>query len=250
MNDDFYIGYRDQSPPGLSRHVRRWVWLIAFVVLAVSVWVGSKQSVAETGVFEYGIVRSFEGVLVEAPLPLLQTVAANGARTNYLLVGEGKHGLPEFARGASGQRVRLEGFLIQKGAYAMIEVHNERAFQRLGAPTTESSLQVHRRGEVVLTGEVVDTKCYFGVMRPAEGKVHRGCAVRCLSGGVPPGLLVRDSEGGAVVVLLVGSRGKPLEIDPQWAARMVEVRGELVEVEGMLQLEVVSANLTRSSPGP
>lgn len=248
MNDDFYIGYRDRSQPGLARHVRRMVWLIAFAVLGVSSWVASKQSVAEPGVFEYGVVRTFEGVLVEAPLPLLQTVAANGARTNYLLVGEGKHGLPEFARGASGQRVRLEGTLIQMGAYTMIEVHNERAFQRLGPSTTESTLQVHRRAEVVLTGEVVDTKCYFGVMRPAAGKVHRGCAVRCLSGGVPPGLLVRDNQGGALVLMLVGSRGKPLELDPQWAAREVKVRGQLVEIEGIQQLEVVSAVLARTSP--
>ena len=37
-----------------------------------------------------------------------------------------------------------------------------------------------------LIGEIVDSKRYLGVMNPGNGKVHRDCAVRCLSGGIPP----------------------------------------------------------------
>jgi hypothetical protein len=40
-------------------------------------------------------------------------------------------------------------------------------------------------GELRLKGEIVDAKCYMGVMNPGSGHVHRDCAVRCLSGGLP-----------------------------------------------------------------
>lgn len=97
---------------------------------------------------------------------------------------------------------------------------------------------IEGRGKVVLIGELVDTKCYFGVMRPATGKVHRACAVRCLSGGVPPGLLIRDSQDGARVILLTGAGGTPLRFDVQWAARSIVASGRLFSNEGTPHLEV------------
>ena len=57
----------------------------------------------------------------------------------------------------------------------------------------------------------MDTKCFLGVMRPATGKVHRGCAVRCLSGGAPPALLVRDEQGNGVALLLASLNDQPLD---------------------------------------
>jgi hypothetical protein len=44
-------------------------------------------------------------------------------------------------------------------------------------------------GERILIGEIVDTKCFLGVMNPGEGKVPRECAALCLSGGIPRALL-------------------------------------------------------------
>ena len=98
----------------------------------------------------------------------------------------------------------------------------------------------------MLTGELVDTKCWYGVMRPATGKVHRACAVRCLSGGIPPGILVRDGEGNAVVVLLTGDAGTPLWVDPQWAARLVTASGILEYRDEVPVLRVKDLSLDRS----
>ena len=83
--------------------------------------------------------------------------------------------------------------------------------------------QVISLGQGTFVGELVDTKCFLGVMRPATGKVHRGCAIRCLNGGAPPGLLVRDDLGDS---LLAGSEGKGLDIDWDLAARSLEVEGD------------------------
>ncbi|MEI6357910.1 MAG: hypothetical protein WCP53_12550, partial [Verrucomicrobiota bacterium] len=96
---------------------------------------------------------------------------------------------------------------------------------------------------VVLTGELVDTNCYFGVMRPATGKVHRACVVRCLNGGDPPGLLVRDGHGGGGVVMLTGSGGGPLRLDPQWTARSVRAAGDVSLREGIPVLDTTGLAL-------
>ena len=226
MKDEFYIGYRDQCPPGLARRSRTVVMLLLVLVAGLTGLLAARQTPAEPGDFEFGVRRPFTGVLLETPLPILRSVAANGSVTNYLLVGSGKHGLPAFARGSHRQRVHFEGSLIQKGPSVMVEVNAPDSFKVLG-PAMASELPQDREVavDVTLTGELVDTKCYFGVMRPATGKVHRACAVRCLSGGIPPGLLLRDPDGGAVAVPLTGPGGQRLKFDPEWAALMVRARG-------------------------
>ena len=244
MNDDFYIGYLDESPPALARHTR-WVGLTLMTLVAgLAAIFAAGQRPAEPGTFEFGVKRSFEGVLFENPLPILRSVSPGGSVTNYLLVGAGKHGLPPFARGHDGFPVRFEGSLIQKGTSVMVELNDEKSFTVLGSATPGKIRPAQELiGDVMLTGELVDTKCYYGVMRPATGKVHRACAVRCLSGGVPPGLLLRDGKGGAVVVLLSGPEDRPLNFDVEWAARVVKAEGRLTLREGLPYLEVVRLSL-------
>ena len=128
MNDDFYIGYLDRSPSALARHTR-WVALaLGVLVTGLAAVFAARQTPAEPGTFEFGVEREFEGVLQELPLPLLRTVSLAGSVTNYLLVGAGKHGLPAFARGHDGERVRFRGSLIQKGAAVMVELNDEKSF--------------------------------------------------------------------------------------------------------------------------
>ena len=67
-------------------------------------------------------------------------------------------------------------------------------------------------------------------MNPGAGKVHRACATRCISGGVPPILAVRAEGGGGDFhhILLVGERGQAVnqEILP-FVAEPVEITGTL-----------------------
>ena len=87
-------------------------------------------------------------------------------------------------------------------------------------------------GTVQLTGEIVDSKCYFGVMNPGNGKVHRDCAARCISGGVPPAFLVRDASGHAETLLLANWKRELLN----HIAEPVTIRGRLVRSDGRLSL--------------
>lgn len=236
MSDPFYLGYDDSMPPSLARFLRRVVLGLAFVVVVVVAAVAASQSPAEPGEYEFGVEKPFEGVLMEEPIPLLQVGSGIGSITNYVLVGSGKFGLPTFARGHGGQRVRLNGSLIHKGDQQMIELNDEKSFSV--ASDKQETGKVVVGVQTTLSGELVDTKCYFGVMRPGAGKVHRGCAARCLHGGVPPGLLLRDTAGRSVVVLLAGVDGKKLEFDTEWAARWVKATGQLSVRENLPILAV------------
>jgi hypothetical protein len=124
--------------------------------------------------------------------------------------------------------VHLRGERIYRGADRMIEVQSgSLAITGKGELPIEIDL-----GRTELTGELVDSKCYFGVMNPGQGKVHRDCAVRCLSGGIPPALLVRDADGTAMTVLVANWRRELLA----HVAEPVTLHGRLVRSAGRLIL--------------
>src|SRR5262249_27089733 len=57
-------------------------------------------------------------------------------------------------------------------------------------------------GRATLRGEIVDSKCYLGAMKPGGGRTHRGCALLCLKGGVPPLFVSRSGGSGPSTYLL------------------------------------------------
>ena len=101
-------------------------------------------------------------------------------------------------------------------------------------------------GERVLRGEIVDSKCYLGVMKPGRGKPHRACAVRCISGGIPPVLMVRDTAGIASYFLLTDLDGGALNdriLD--LVAEPVEIRGEVLQYDNLLVLRAAPRDIQR-----
>jgi hypothetical protein len=244
--DDFYVGYHERAPRRLGRFTGRLVLGLALAAPAVAACVGLAQNALREGRFEFGVRRTYEGVLLEEPLGLLRPEEAPGglAGVPLLLVGPGKRGLPGFARGHHGRRVRFRGSLIEQGGTRMVEMNDPASFEVLG----ESAAARREDGPVdlgalTLEGELVDTKCYLGVMRPATGKVHRACAARCLKGGVPPGLLVTGADGGERMLPLAGADGGPAPIDPEWAGRRVRVQGRLTLESGLAVLRASRARL-------
>jgi DMSO/TMAO reductase YedYZ heme-binding membrane subunit/nitrite reductase/ring-hydroxylating ferredoxin subunit len=225
---EFFIGWQSKLAPALGRFVCGAMIPLAALVPAVVGAVVWFQHPVDRGRFEFGIEKQFEGVLYEHPFPRLRLTNADGKQVDHVLVGSGKFGPPAVIAGAHGKRVRFSGSLIVREPLHMIELNRPDTFTILdrdaaSAPQPTTS----PLGEGRFVGELVDTKCYSGVMRPATGKVHRACAIRCLSGGVPPGLLVRDSKGDGVVFLLAGPGDEPLRYDVQLAGTLIEVTGAL-----------------------
>ena len=102
-------------------------------------------------------------------------------------------------------------------------------------------------GEHTLDGQIIDPKCYFGAMKPGEGKVHKACATLCIAGGIPPMFMTTDDAGERVYYLLVNAGGDgiigdelqallPYVADPVAITGDVERWGELMLLRvGMIE---------------
>jgi hypothetical protein len=120
----------------------------------------------------------------------------------------------------------------------MIEVHRVQPVAAPnGALAALASAEEQPLGTWTLAGEIVDSKCHLGVMKPGRGRPHKECAVRCISGGIPPVLRVTSPDGRAVYLSLVGDDGRAVnrEVLP-WVAEPVEITGRVVRTRGLLML--------------
>jgi hypothetical protein len=202
--NDFYIGYLPNAPKNLARTTRRVVVMLFVAATVIASTLVVAQHPFDKADFEFGTLRSFEGTIEAQPYPTL-LVSHPGAPepARYLLVAKGKRGADVAV--FDGQFVRLRATLVYRDAHTMLEIEPRSITRVEGGSTPPAPREV--LGIVTVSGEIVDTKCYLGVMNPGRGKVHRDCAVRCLSGGIPPALLV--SETGKLY-LLTDADGAPL----------------------------------------
>jgi hypothetical protein len=221
---EFYVGYLP-IPPGLKKVIRRLVLVFAVVAVALAAILIVGQNPFAASDFEFQQYRDFRGTLFAEPYP---AIALPGQGLPWLLVGPGKHGVGDFHE-LNGRAVRLKGERIIHREDHMIELlPGSLSAGEQGDPVALSE----DLGEMQLTGEIVDSKCYFGVMNPGDGKVHRDCAVRCISGGIPPAFLVRDSTGKLVTLLLANWKRELLD----HVAEPVTIRGRLSRSAGRLTL--------------
>ena len=232
---EFYVGYQARSPPGLARRTRIVVVCLVLLSLAVAVSVLLLEKPFEPGVFEFGVVQNFEGVLRAHPVPVLleAEVVGNAAvstqASEFLLVSPGKRTALPLVEDFDGHRVALEGSLIYRNQMAMIEVRPDSVrssqVETLTPFSFPDSITVGR-GE--LTGEIVDAKCFLGVMKPGREKTHRSCAARCISGGIPPLLATSTVDGEEIFYLLLDSNGSAANDHVlDYVAEPVAIRGEI-----------------------
>lgn len=221
---EFYVGYLP-IPPGLKKMIWRVLGgLGALAVTTAAILIAGQHPFAPSS-FEFQQYREFRGTLLAGPYAAL---AIPGQGLPWLLVGPGKHGVADL-RQLDGREVQLKGERVFRGPDHMIELQPGSfvAGGQGGPPAATVDL-----GEVQLTGEIVDSKCYFGVMNPGSGKVHRDCAVRCISGGIPPAFLVRDASGQTTTLLLANWKPELLH----HIAEPITIRGRLMRSSGRLTL--------------
>lgn len=223
---EFYIGYLPKAPTKIACFIKKIVGGLAVTALMVSTTLVLSQGPFARSIFEFGNWRSFEGIVASRPYPtLLVQRPGNDEFSQYLLVAPGKHGADDFAAAFEDKHVRLRGQLIYRDGQTMVEI-DPKTITTVPSPQNPA-LKTIELGMATLTGEIVDSKCYFGVMNPGRGKVHRDCAARCLSGGIPPVLLTSAGE----IVLLVNHGGKPFAQDAlrKFVDEEVVIRGDLFQ---------------------
>lgn len=219
---EFYVGYLP-IPAGLKWLMRKVVTALGAGAAVVAALLLAGQHPFPESNFEFQQYRDFRGTLITDPYPAL---VIPGQGLPWLLVSPGKHGAGDL--GVS-REVELKGSRIYRGEDHMIELVPG-SLRTIGSAFPD--FPPVDLGPVQLKGEIVDSKCYFGVMNPGNGKVHRDCAVRCISGGIPPAFLVQDAAGRRQTLLL--ANWKPELLDH--IAEPITIRGTLTRANRRLVL--------------
>jgi hypothetical protein len=247
-SNDFYIGYLPRAPRTLARLIVRTVVAVTGLGLAIGLVLVFGQQPFPRATFEFQQYRDFDGVVEANPYTalLVPRPGASGeqaAFSRYLLVGPGKHGADATVQGIAGNQVSLRGSLIYRDGQTMIElVPGTVALRNSATAHQESETQL---GPVTVTGEIVDSKCFLGVMNPGRTKVHRDCAARCISGGIPPMLATSDA-----LYLLVGADGRKLNREVlDMVAETIEVRGTALRSGETLTLRAEPGTFRRLPRG-
>ncbi|MCM2269420.1 MAG: ferric reductase-like transmembrane domain-containing protein [Thermoanaerobaculia bacterium] len=233
----FFVGYLP-LPRELRNFLTRSVVAVGLLFGAVAGIVASQQSPLGAGVYEYGVESQLEGVVRLEPVPSLWTTraAAGAAEPGAAeavepplevvpLVGAGKRGPPPAIVALAGRPVRARGSWIRRGPERLFEIV---AAEAVAGGAASPAIAASALGGAELRGEIVDSKCFLGVMKPGEGKSHKACAVLCIEGGSPAALVARTATGETALFWLVGGDGRPL------GRELLDVVGEPVAVAGEL----------------
>jgi len=233
MNEesDFYVGYLPQASSALRHFLRRVVLALGLLGVVLALALVLAQMPFAKSYFEFGTPRDFEGSLITEPYPTLLVrrpghVDRAQKASEYLLVAPGKHGADALVRDFAGKEVHLRGQLIYRDGRTMVEV--EPGSIRPTAIPAAGLGEIRDLGPVTLAGEIVDSKCYLGVMNPGQGKVHRDCASRCLSGGIPP-LFIESANGRQFLLVAQDGRALPYEALKEFIAEPINMTGELMQ---------------------
>jgi len=221
MKNEFYIGYMPKAPKETASFVKKIIVVVGLGICIVALVLAWSQKQFSSAVFDYGINSTVEGYYFEKPVPHIAvpmgiTSAGKEVFQNVLLVGFGKAGATNVMmklhsrKGKSlvGAKIELTGFMIYGNGKALLQVTEEDNSNMVFLAGATAPTQVlDSTGVTTLNGEIVDPKCYFGVMKPGEGKAHRSCAIRCIDGGIPPVFHASDKEE---YFLILDEKGRPV----------------------------------------
>lgn len=246
-DDEFFVGYLPVPPR--TRRSNRLAAAVALLLAIVAATIAA-LSMATPGSGVFGSGERFTGVLHTQPYALVDVADSHvvGGVAAILLVRPAKFGLGHSADALDGRVVTVQGNLMQRGGHRMLELGAAPRAATLDA-ATEARLRAVRDeplGDVTLDGEIVDSKCWLGRMKPGGGRTHRACAQLCLMGGIPPVLVTRDEAGQETDTLLVTRDDRPIHARLlAFAAEPVRVRGALYRHADLLVLRTDASLVER-----
>jgi len=258
-NNDFYIGWMPKAPDKFSQYVKK-VTLILFVsAIVIGVELALSQKKFDTGNFEFGTLTVVKGIYSNTPVPNLKIISGKDVWGNYsyitaILVGYGKSGAEGIIKTLEEENktlldkkeIILKGTLLYNDGKLIVQIDaNDKPLVHIGSVTTSAGLLPHAKdlGIQSINGEIIDPKCYFGVMKPGLGKPHRDCAIRCILGGIPPLLHVQNEKGESNYYIIVGPNGEKMnEAVQDFVAEPVKLKGKLVQYDDWIVLYVNADN--------
>jgi hypothetical protein len=166
------------------------------------------------------------------PVLFLPPDADNPYGRTIPLSGGGKTGVQQAARAMQGKPVDVSGIILRRDDFEMIQVSGNKGMEPAADPTPIagwSGPDAEDLGTVTLKGELLDSKCFHGAMRPGEGKTHKLCANLCLVGGVPLTFLIRRPDGSLESLLMADPEG--LEV----TGPLLDHVAHFIELTGVLE---------------
>jgi len=249
----FFVGWADK--PAISRRsfVAASLGLVSLAGGAGFVLARAQQQPGN-GSWDPDAERDWTGVLVREPYPMLRTLALDGTPRTAYLVASDKHGIQSRLGDAVEGPVMARGSLISRDKNAMIAVADGESWLRTAAAALSpadmgqlTSWTEQDLGPATYTGEILDSKCWFGAMQPGQGKPHKSCASLCIRGGLPAVFCPSGLCGsGASIPLFTTAQGGahsmdllPLVADP------VVATGRLVRVGDVTEFRVALSDIKR-----
>ncbi|MEM9685636.1 MAG: hypothetical protein AAF934_01775, partial [Bacteroidota bacterium] len=218
-----------------------------FVLIPLLVFlVVSFQKPFNSHQFELGTVKEFTGIYHKKPIPILEVSPKALPETfsnHILLVGYGKFGAEGIMKAIekeygdlAGKKITIRGTLIYGDGKTLMELTEQEnsLIEIYKQPSGKGSNIKTPSGNIALEGEILDPKCYFGVMKPGEGKIHKSCAIRCISGGIPPVFRTAAADkNGFDYYILLGTNGIKInaEVLP-FVAERIKISGSVSHRNG------------------
>jgi hypothetical protein len=261
-NNDFYIGWSAKAPATYIGYLRRFLFILIALLLLGCALLALLQRKASAGILETSPIR-LSGIFHSLPVPNLRIALGKNADGESLfkivpLLGQGKAGpnniIRKWQRNGTFEDslVTLVGVLLYNDGKDFLQLDDDDSALRPVTSATSIEFRDQRPielGMATLKGEIADPKCFFGVMKPGEGKPHRDCAVRCILGGVPPVVVTRDTTGRANYYLLLGPNGESMNRAVQdYVAEPISIYGRLVRYDDWIVCYAAdSTSITRLS---
>ncbi len=232
----FFIGWDSKNEKKIFTLPKKIAAAIAVFCLLLSFTITANQKKITPFKIDYENVKKMQGWLSISPVPMLTILDdkddnGNPAYKNILLVDAFKKGAYETVLGVlknnSIAYVQMEGYMSNKivscGSHTdsgcaslctqcitgtthfpILEIENGiYSFKEIKPAFMLPPPNSLPEQDTIITGEIIDPKCYFGAMNPGYGKPHLSCAVRCIAGGIMPVLKYYTSAGEESYCVLI-----------------------------------------------
>jgi len=250
-NDEFYVSYIDGSLGYKTKQtLKRFTIGVLFLIVAVAILFSFAQKPFKNSTFELTSATKIIGVFHENPYPMLHVEVAKNTYKNILLLGFGKSSANPFldklqseVKNLNGKTLSIEGNLIYYNGKTLMQITDDEKVTLVNKSTSKTPSK-SVISKMILQGEIIDPKCYFGVMKPGKGKIHRSCAVRCISGGIPPVLATTDKNNISEYYLITDLKGRPINKDIlPFIGQPSEIKGTVVKMEDWYLFKIDSDDI-------
>ncbi|NEQ48318.1 MAG: hypothetical protein F6K00_34220 [Leptolyngbya sp. SIOISBB] len=238
-NDEFYVNYAP-APASYRQFLLRFIPLLVLGTILFAIVLPGIHNQFNSGRVQG--TTELEGLLVGAPVPHLivprpGNVVDAVPFSRYLLSGTGKTSPSPAIVEQVGQWVKLTGTIVSRNQLSVIAARSAEPIDPPANVTINPDAGTSL-GEFSLTGEILDSKCYPGVMKPGQSKTHRACAIRCISGGVPAVFRVHNNRDDVMYFLLADEQGQAVNdriLD--YVADPIRITGTVMQYDDMFVLQ-------------